>query len=197
MDLGKGRIFEMAKEVINVGAAPDDGTGDSLRAAGIKINANFTEVYRVPYSKLTAAATTSVPNNTITLLTFGTEDIAGGFRGAGTPTNGFIIPATGVTHVRFSWMATVGPINSAGTVTFRILDGTAVLRVINGGARSTGGSTYDCLTTGPLTVTGGETFTLHAFQNGGGTEDGNAGFGTGGSDIAKCFFAIEDVTPLV
>ena len=35
----------MAKQVINVGAAEDDGTGESLRSGGVKINANFTELY--------------------------------------------------------------------------------------------------------------------------------------------------------
>jgi hypothetical protein len=35
----------MAKKVINVGLAANDGTGDSLRVAGGKINENFTEVY--------------------------------------------------------------------------------------------------------------------------------------------------------
>ena len=35
----------MAKQVINVGTTAQDGTGDSLRDAMIKINANFTELY--------------------------------------------------------------------------------------------------------------------------------------------------------
>lgn len=35
----------MAKQVINIGSAPNDGTGDSARNAGSKINANFTELY--------------------------------------------------------------------------------------------------------------------------------------------------------
>lgn len=35
----------MAKQTINIGLAPDDGTGDPLRTAGDKINDNFTEVY--------------------------------------------------------------------------------------------------------------------------------------------------------
>ena len=33
------------KQIIEVGAAPNDGTGDNLRAAGIKINANFDQIY--------------------------------------------------------------------------------------------------------------------------------------------------------
>lgn len=35
----------MAKEVINVGSVPNDGTGDPLRTAYIKCNNNFTELY--------------------------------------------------------------------------------------------------------------------------------------------------------
>ena len=35
----------MAQEVINIGAIADDGTGDTIRGAGIKINNNFTELY--------------------------------------------------------------------------------------------------------------------------------------------------------
>ena len=38
----------MAQEVINIGAQADDGTGDTIRGAGIKINANFTELYADP-----------------------------------------------------------------------------------------------------------------------------------------------------
>ena len=35
----------MGKQLINVGAAPNDKSGDSLRAASQKINSNFTEIY--------------------------------------------------------------------------------------------------------------------------------------------------------
>lgn len=35
----------MAKEVISTGSAANDGTGDTLRTAGTKINSNFTELY--------------------------------------------------------------------------------------------------------------------------------------------------------
>jgi hypothetical protein len=38
----------MAQEVINIGAIADDGTGDTIRGAGIKINNNFTELYADP-----------------------------------------------------------------------------------------------------------------------------------------------------
>lgn len=35
----------MAQQTINIGSAPDDGTGDTLRDGGDKINDNFTELY--------------------------------------------------------------------------------------------------------------------------------------------------------
>jgi hypothetical protein len=35
----------MAQETINIGALADDGTGDTIRRAGIKINNNFTELF--------------------------------------------------------------------------------------------------------------------------------------------------------
>ena len=46
----------MAREVIQVGAAPNDGQGDPLRTAYIKCNNNFSELYStlqpVPTSSL-------------------------------------------------------------------------------------------------------------------------------------------------
>ena len=38
----------MAQEIINIGALADDGTGDTIRRAGIRINNNFTELYAFP-----------------------------------------------------------------------------------------------------------------------------------------------------
>ena len=38
----------MAQEIINIGVTADDGTGDTIRGAGIKINNNFTELYADP-----------------------------------------------------------------------------------------------------------------------------------------------------
>jgi hypothetical protein len=35
----------MAQQMIDIGSAPDDGTGDTLRDGGDKINDNFTELY--------------------------------------------------------------------------------------------------------------------------------------------------------
>ena len=38
----------MAQEIINIGALANDGTGDTIRNAGRKINANFSEFFALP-----------------------------------------------------------------------------------------------------------------------------------------------------
>ena len=35
----------MAKQTINIGTVANDGTGDSVRTGGDKINDNFNEIY--------------------------------------------------------------------------------------------------------------------------------------------------------
>ena len=37
----------MARQTINTGTAANDNTGDTMRNAGTKINANFTEIYTI------------------------------------------------------------------------------------------------------------------------------------------------------
>jgi len=44
----------MANEIINTGTTPNDGTGDKLRNAFIKVNSNFLEVYTDKVDKVTA-----------------------------------------------------------------------------------------------------------------------------------------------
>ena len=58
----------MAQQTLNLGASADDGTGDSLRVGGGKINANFTELYGLAgdtfdgaYASLTGIPTTFTP----------------------------------------------------------------------------------------------------------------------------------------
>ena len=38
----------MSQLIINVGSNANDGTGDTLREAMIKVNDNFTEIYASP-----------------------------------------------------------------------------------------------------------------------------------------------------
>ncbi len=43
----------MAQELINIGTTANDGTGDTIRGSGLKINNNFTEIYARPHFTLT------------------------------------------------------------------------------------------------------------------------------------------------
>lgn len=53
----------MSQQTINVGATPNDSTGDNLRAAGVKIQANFTELYGTRASvQLTPTAFAALPS---------------------------------------------------------------------------------------------------------------------------------------
>ena len=49
----------MAKQTINPGASANDGTGDQLRTAFIKVNDNFDEIYAgiAPVARVTAPPT--------------------------------------------------------------------------------------------------------------------------------------------
>lgn len=43
----------MAKQTINIGTVANDKTGDQLRTAFTKTNANFTELYAYPLTSIT------------------------------------------------------------------------------------------------------------------------------------------------
>ena len=66
----------MTQQIINIGAAPNDGTGDPLRDAFDKTNDNFTELYSFDALSWTRLATTwDVPptlNSVVTLPVPGT-----------------------------------------------------------------------------------------------------------------------------
>lgn len=55
----------MAKQVINIGALANDGTGDTLRAAFDKVNDNFTEAYNLDINQLSNVDTTGVSNGKV------------------------------------------------------------------------------------------------------------------------------------
>jgi len=47
----------MAQQLVNIGSSPDDGTGDTGRAAFKKVNDNFTELYGFAQVNYTAITT--------------------------------------------------------------------------------------------------------------------------------------------
>ena len=47
----------MAKQTVNTGTTANDRSGDTLRGAGIKINANFTELYNILGGTISGATT--------------------------------------------------------------------------------------------------------------------------------------------
>jgi hypothetical protein len=53
----------MARQTINIGAIANDGTGDSIRVSGVKINENFTDVYA--QQQLVSLTHFEFDNNTI------------------------------------------------------------------------------------------------------------------------------------
>ena len=57
----------MAYQSISLGSSANDGTGDSLRSAGTKINANFTEIYTALGNGNVLASGISADATTITL----------------------------------------------------------------------------------------------------------------------------------
>jgi hypothetical protein len=74
----------MAKETINVGTSPNDGTGDTLRASMVKVNSNFTEVYDFNFTKTywfdandAGTTTTPITHGAGSTTTFLTNDGAG------------------------------------------------------------------------------------------------------------------------
>jgi len=83
----------MAKQTINVGSTANDGTGDKLRDAFVKVNANFTELYSddagdvnsvnagtgISVDQTTGAVTVtnSAPDQTVSLADGGNIGISG------------------------------------------------------------------------------------------------------------------------
>lgn len=53
----------MAQQTINVGTVANDGTGDTIRGAMTKVNANFTELYNVVGSELEPSGMVYVDSN--------------------------------------------------------------------------------------------------------------------------------------
>ena len=55
----------MTRQIINTGTEGNSATGDTIRGAMLKVNANFEEVYQLVGSGDTGLLTTSVTNGDI------------------------------------------------------------------------------------------------------------------------------------
>ena len=56
----------MARQTVNTGSAANDNTGDTMRTAGTKINANFSEIYTIlGGDSVTATTNMQFGNNTL------------------------------------------------------------------------------------------------------------------------------------
>lgn len=64
----------MAKQTVNIGAAPNDGTGDPIRQAMSKINDNFDEIY----SSYIATGSITVGNSTVNTVISNTGGFVSG-----------------------------------------------------------------------------------------------------------------------
>jgi trimeric autotransporter adhesin len=134
----------MSKQTINVGTNQDDGTGDSLRAAFVKVNDNFTEVYNelggVALSNIKMSGSTistDTANSGIIIDPNGTGTIT--LTGATAVTGGLTPDSLAVTA-----NATVGgTLNVTGTATFgAITIGSTIASDLNVTGNVTVGGTF-------------------------------------------------------
>lgn len=111
----------MAKQTLLIGSAPNDGTGDTLRAAGEKINENFDEVYSAAVDLLSGQARTitfvGTPNAQVTgttaVTTLATIAIPAGLMGV---------------YGQAEIIATFGASGVAGTKTVQTLFGGVLIQ---------------------------------------------------------------------
>jgi len=109
----------MAKQTLNVGSSPNDGTGDTLRVASTKTNDNFDEIYSTFGNGTTLSGTVA---NATYAATAGTATLAQGLSGGpnlsvGIVTaNGFISSGL-TTAVSITWSGTTLSFSVAGVGT--------------------------------------------------------------------------------
>ena len=123
----------MAQSSINIGQLANDGTGDDLREAFVKVNNNFTELYaRSPES---TTAVNLVADDATTAGLFAQKSSqelqfkslkAGPNVSLSTSNNQVTITSSGIVSILFTTDAgSVGPINASGVARFLGTGGTA------------------------------------------------------------------------
>jgi hypothetical protein len=129
----------MAQELINVGAAPNDGQGDPIREAFIKCNDNFTELFggsggSNAISNGNSVVQISTANGNISMSVSGTDNVA-------------VVTTTGITVSNTLTAANIDAVNlainniSSDDSTFiTIEDGVIVNGVISAVGNITGGN---------------------------------------------------------
>ena len=116
----------MAQSSINIGQLANDGTGDDLREAFVKVNNNFTELYaRSPES---TTAVNLVADDATTAALFAQKSSqelqfkslkAGPNVSLSTSNNQVTITSSGIVSILFTTDAgSVGPINASGVARF-------------------------------------------------------------------------------
>ena len=104
----------MANQVLGIGGAADDGTGDTLRVAADKVNDNFLEIYTLIGD---GTSLTSGISATATVVTLTAPTISGVV--AGTQTSATITTLTGTTFNAGTLTLAAGSItDSSGAISF-------------------------------------------------------------------------------
>ena len=112
----------MAQQIINIGVAQEDHTGDGLREGGDKINANLTELYAtvVPYLYVSGAAADGVTDDTAAIqAAIDAANAAGSriiiFKDATYYLAGTLVPKPGAILQGVPWTTTTAGVYSRGT----------------------------------------------------------------------------------
>lgn len=120
----------MAKQTINIGASPNDGTGTPLRTSFDYCNLNFTELY------------TAVGPSGNNIVCPGSATITGALGAAGLNVTGATIPANGVylgsaNNLSFSAASTLGmTLNATGLGVGGVPSGTNRFLIFNGATQA-------------------------------------------------------------
>ena len=127
----------MAKQTINIGSAANDGTGDGLRTAFNKVNANFTELYNADAALVIPTDVSDLTDNTNLLV------------GGDGEYDSVKLINTGITEGEFSGSPYTFVHNNNGNETDQLSTNVIIARGVQGGLfNSSIYETYDDATNG-------------------------------------------------